>query len=187
MNGAEVHPPGQSAKNRQELDALVERAAEESPPVLPSVQELNDLNPKSAEDFQKWLKDQRTEHGTNWNFRYLQPYTYGNDIGTLQMARLSGEEYVGNGWCNVKKYAENEWMGRKREKPQWETDLSKRFNAALRHSIGSVRDNRGHSGLPCDEDGWVNVEQIMKYEYIWKDGHILAGTPEPDYKVIVER
>ena len=187
VNGAEVHPPGQGVKNRQELDALVERAAEESPPVLPTIQELNDLNPKSADEFQKWLKDQRTEHGANWNFRYLQPYTYGNDIGTLQMARLSGEEYVGHGWCNVKKYAENEWMGKKWEKPQWETDLSKRFNAALRHSVGCVKDKRGHFGLPCDEAGWVNVEQIMKYDHIWKDGHTLAGTSEPDYKIIVER
>ena len=40
VNGIEVHPPGQGVRNRQELDALVERAAEESPPVLPSVQEL---------------------------------------------------------------------------------------------------------------------------------------------------
>ena len=187
VNGVEVHPPDQGVRNRQELDALVERAAEESPPVLPTIQELNDLNPKSAEQFRKWLEDQRSEHGTNWNFRYLQPYTYGTDIGTLQMARISGEEYVGRGWCNVRKYAENEWMGRKWEKPQWETELSKRFNAALRHSIGCVKDSRGYPGLPCDEAGWVNVEQIMKYDYIWKDGYALAGTPEPDYKVIVER
>ena len=66
MNGVEVHPPGQGVRNRQELDALVERAAEESPPVLPTIQELNDLNPKSADEFQKWMKDQRSEHGTNW-------------------------------------------------------------------------------------------------------------------------
>lgn len=56
-------------------------------------------------------KEQRDEHGNNWNFSYLQPYTYGNDIGTLQMARLCGEEYVGHGWCEVISFAENEWMG----------------------------------------------------------------------------
>ena len=105
VNGIEVHPPGQGVRNRQELDALVERAAEESPPVLPSIQELNAWNPKSNDEVQKWMKAQRDEHGKNWNFRYLQPYTYGNDVGTLEMARLSGEEYVGHGWCNVKKYA----------------------------------------------------------------------------------
>ena len=187
VNGVEVHPPGQGVRNRQELDALVERAAEESPPVLPTIQELNDLNPKSADEFQKWMRDQRSEHGTNWNFRYLQPYTYGNDVGILQMARLSGEEYVGNGWCNVKKYAENEWMGKKWETPRWEVDLSKRFNAALRHSVGCVKDKKDHFGLPCDEAGWVNVEHIMKYDNIWRDGYTLAGTSEPDYKIIVER
>ena len=187
MNGVEVHPPGQGVRNRQELDALVERAAEDSLPVLPTIQELNDLNPKSAEQFQRWMRDQRSEHVTNWNFRYLQPYTYGNDVGVLQMTRLSGEEYVGNGWCNVKKYAENEWMGKKWETPQWEIDLSKRFNAALRHSIGCLKDKKDHFGLPCDEAGWVNVEHIMKYDQIWRDGYTLAGTSEPDYKIIVER
>ena len=187
VNGIEVHPPGQGVKNRQELDALVERAAEESPPVLPSIQELNALNPRSNDDFQKWIKEQRDEHGNNWNFRYLQPYTYGNDIGTLQMTRLCGEEYVGHGWCNVNSFTEIEWMGRKWETPQWMFDMSKRFNAALRHSVGCVRDKKGHLGIPCDEAGWVNVEQIMKYDHIWKDGHTLAGTQEPDYEVNVKR
>jgi hypothetical protein len=27
----------------------------------------------------------------------------------------------------------------------------------------------------------------MKYDHIWKDGHVLAGTPEPNYGIIVER
>lgn len=66
-------------------------------------------------------------------------------------------------------------------------DMSKRFNAALRHSVGCVRDKKGHPGIPCDEAGWVNVDQIVKYDHIWKDGHTLAGTQEPDYEVIVKR
>ena len=82
--------------------------------------------------------------------------------------------------ANVKKYAENEWMGKKWETPQWEIDLSKRFNAALRHSVGCVKDKKDHFGLPCDEAGWVNVEHIMKYDHIWRDGYTLAGTSEPD-------
>ena len=74
VNGVEVHPPGEGVKNRQELDNLVERAAEESPPVLPSVQELNAWNPRGREEFQKWAENQRNEHGSNWNFRFLQPF-----------------------------------------------------------------------------------------------------------------
>ena len=27
----------------------------------------------------------------------------------------------------------------------------------------------------------------MKYDHIWKDGHTLAGTSEPDYEIIVRR
>ena len=67
-------------------------------------------------------------------------------------------------------------------------DMSKRFNAALRHSVGCVQDKKGYQGIPCDEAGWVNVEQILKYDHIiWKDGHKLAGTTAPDYDIISER
>ena len=117
VNGIEVHPPGEGVQSRQELDSLVERAAEDSPPVLPTIQELNIHNSKSKEEIQKWLDEIRKEYGANYNFRYLQPYTNGIDNGTLEMARLSGEEYVGNGWCEVKKFAENEWMGKRNVKP----------------------------------------------------------------------
>ena len=187
VNGIEVHPPGQGVRNRHELDALVERAAEESPPVLPSIEELNALNPRDHEEYLKWIKQEREQRGDNWNFRYIQPFTYGHDIGTLQMARINGEEYLGYGWCRVHRFAENEWMGKKWETPQWMVELSKRFNAALRHSVGCVKDKRGHRGLPCDEAGWVNVVVILKYDNIWRDGHTLAGTTHVNYKIIVER
>ena len=41
--------------------------------------------------------------------------------------------------------------------------------------------------LPCDEAGWVNVEQILKYDHIWKDGQYLARTTVPDFNVITKR
>ena len=97
------------------------------------------------------------------------PFTHGHNIGTLQLARINGEEYLGMGWCKVHRYGENEWMGDKWDNPQWIVELSKRFNAALRHSVGCVKDNRNHRGLPCDEAGWVNVESILKYDNIWRD------------------
>ena len=187
VNGIEVHPPGQGVRNRHELEALVERAAEESPPVLPSIEELNRLNPKDHDEYMKWLKQEREQRGDNWNFRYIQPFTYGHDIGTLQMARVNGEEYLGFGWCKVHRFAENEWMGKKWETPQWMVDLSKRFNAALRHSVGCVQDKKRHRGLPCDEAGWVNVEVILKYDNIWRDGHTLAGTTHVNYQILVQR
>ena len=73
VNGVEVHPPGEGVKNRQELDNLVERAAEDSPPVLPTIQELNIRHSKSKEEIKKWLEEIRREYGTNYNFRYLNP------------------------------------------------------------------------------------------------------------------
>ena len=174
-------------RNRHELDALVERAAEESPPVLPTIEELNAWNPKDHDAYMDWLREERKQRGDNWNFKYIQPFTHGHNIGTLQLARINGEEYLGYGWSDVKQFGENEWMGKKWENPQWIVDLSKRFNAALRHSVGCVKDNRGHRGLPCDEAGWVNVEAILKYDNIWRDKHTLAGTTRVNYPILVER
>ena len=76
---------------------------------------------------------------------------------------------------------------KKCETPKWMTDMSKRFNAALRRSIGCHRDKRKFDGLPCDEAGWVNVQYLMQYDYIWEDGKVLAGTKEPDYDIMVKR
>ena len=187
VNGIEVNPSDQGVRNRHELDALVERAAEESPPVLPTIEELNAWNPKDHDAYVKWLTEERKQYGDNWNFKYIQPFTHGHNVGTLQLARINGEEYLGYGWSDVKRFGENEWMGKKWENPQWMVELSKRFNAALRHSVGCVKDNRNHRGLPCDEAGWVNVEAILKYDNIWRDQHTLAGTTRVNYPVLVER
>ena len=187
VNDVEIHRKGEGVQNRQELDALIERAAEDSPPVLPTIQELNTHNEKTPEEFKKWVQDMKKEHGENYYFRHLQPFTYGSNIGALEMARLSGEEYVGNGWCNAKTYAKDAWMGRRNENPKWLTDLSKRFNATLRHSIGCRRDSKSYHGLPCDDAGWVNVTFLMQYDAIWRDGYYLYGTEKPDYDIITER
>ena len=187
VNGIEVNPSDQGVRNRHELDALVERAAEESPPVLPTIEELNAWNPKDHDAYMDWLREERKQRGDNWNFKYIQPFTHGHNIGTLQLARINGEEYLGYGWSDVKRFGEHEWMGKKWENPQWIVELSKRFNAALRHSVGCVKDSRGHRGLPCDEAGWVNVEAILKYDNIWRDKHTLAGTTRVNYPVLVER
>ena len=187
VNGIEVNPSDQGVRNRHELDALFERAAEESPPVLPTIEELNAWNPKDHDAYMDWLREERKQRGDNWNFKYIQPFTHGHNIGTLQLARINGEEYLGYGWSDVKRFGEHEWMGKKWENPQWIVELSKRFNAALRHSVGCVKDSRGHRGLPCDEAGWVNVEAILKYDNIWRDKHTLAGTTRVNYPVLVER
>ena len=67
------------------------------------------------------------------------------------------------------------------------TDMSKRFNATLRHSVGCVKDKKGYPGLPCDSVGWVNVEALLKYDDIWRDREVLAGTKTPDFNVTVKR
>ena len=61
------------------------------------------------------------------------------------------------------------------------------MNAALRHSIGCRQDKKTFSGLPCDEGAWVNVENLMKYDHLWKDSSVLDGTDKADRKKIIER
>ena len=186
VNGVEVHRPGEGVQNRAQLDLLVELAAQESPVMIPSIRELNAVNPDNDEELQRMIQQDREQYGPNWNFRPIQPHTYGTDIGTLEIARISSEDYVGIGWCDVYKWPENAYMGRRHETPPWIIEMSKRFNAALSHSVVCVQDKK-NQGLPCDEAGWANVEQILKYNHIWKDGQYLAGTTVPDFNVITKR
>ena len=113
VNGVNVHRKGEGERDRAELDSLVERAAQESPPMLPTIRELNSVSPSNDEELNRMIQQEREQHGPNWNFRYMQPHTYGMDIGALEMARISGEEYVGIGWCDVYQWPENAytWEG----------------------------------------------------------------------------
>ena len=68
-------------------------------------------------------------------------------------------------------------MGNKWENPPWIVELSKRFNAALRHSAWLRQRQSKHRGLPCDEAGWVNVESILKYDAIGKTNILWLERP----------
>ena len=61
VNGVEVNPISRGVKNRHELDMLIERAAEESPPVLPTIEELNAWNPIDHDEYVKWLIEERKQ------------------------------------------------------------------------------------------------------------------------------
>ena len=63
VNGIEVNPSDQGVRNRHELDALVERAAEESPPVLPTIEELNAWNHKDHDAYMDWAQRRKK---TTW-------------------------------------------------------------------------------------------------------------------------
>ena len=50
VNGIEVNKKGQGVQNRDQLDLLIERAAQESPLTIPSIRELNEKNPNLTEE-----------------------------------------------------------------------------------------------------------------------------------------
>ena len=53
------------------------------------------MEPLDHDAYVKWLIEERKQRGDNWNFKYIQPFTHGHNIGTLQLARINGEEYLG--------------------------------------------------------------------------------------------
>ena len=187
VNGVEVHREGEGVRDRAQLGLLVERPSQESPFMIPSIRKLNDVSPDKDEDLHKKIISEREQNGPNWNHRPIQPHTYGINVGTLEIASIHGEEYVGIGWSDVYKYPAYARVGKRHETQSRLIDMSKKFNAALRHSMGCVKDKKEYQGLPCDEAGWVNVEQILKYDHIWKDGGTLARTTVPDFNVITKR
>ena len=106
----------------------------------------NDKNPNlTEEESLNRLKAERDLNGPNWNHRHIHPWTYGEDIGVLEIASITitGEEYVGKGWRDVSKYPWNFDVGKRHQNLQWLTEMSKRFNAALRQSVGCVKDKKG--------------------------------------------
>ena len=76
VNGVEVHREGEGAQDRAGLGLLVERAAQESPIMIHSVRELNDANPSNDEELHKMIKQEREQHGQNWNYRPIQPASH---------------------------------------------------------------------------------------------------------------
>ena len=50
VNGIEVNKKAQGVQNRDQLDLLIERAAQESPLTIPSIRELNEKSPNLTEE-----------------------------------------------------------------------------------------------------------------------------------------
>ena len=136
VNGIEVNKKGQGAQNQDQLDLLIERAAQESPLTIPSIRELNERNPNLTEKEIKGI----TQEAKSWErsrgsqleaSSHIHPWTYGEDIGVLEIASIKG-------WKGLYMYPWNYGVGKRNQNPQWLTDMSKKFNAALRHSVGCV-------------------------------------------------
>ena len=49
---------------------------------------------------------------------------------------------------------------------KYESEVSWKLNTALRHHAGKEGRNAGY-GLKCDDAGWVLLESILDYKYIW--------------------
>ena len=96
VNGAEIHPQGQGVNNKDELDRLIERAAEESPPVYLRFESSMTSSPRPRPS---------SMHGVNNRNKIMVTTginTHGINIGTLKMARINGEEYAGVWWYKLR-------------------------------------------------------------------------------------
>ena len=59
VNGVEVYREDEGVRDRAQLDLLVERAAQESPVMIPSVRELNVVSPDNDDDLHKKIMSER--------------------------------------------------------------------------------------------------------------------------------
>jgi len=58
-------------------------------------------------------------------------------------------------------------FGQENKLDPYENDVSTALNRALRHHAGKVMRNV-NLGLPCDDAGWVPIDDLLAYENIWK-------------------
>ena len=174
-------------KSRDELDILIERDCNESSTVS-TVCLWTSWKTTGTGSMRrsKWRPSGRAKGG-HWYFAHMKPGTFGLAVGRLEVVSVNEAEYVGEEWHNAYKYPWGYRVKKRWQVPGWPIDISKRMNAALRHSIGCRQDKKTFSGLPCDEGAWVNVENLMKYDHIWKDSCVLDGTDKADRKKIIER
>ena len=64
VNGIEVHRAGEGVQNRAQLDLLAERAPRESPPMIPTIHELNSVSPDNYEELHRMIQQ---ESSTTWS------------------------------------------------------------------------------------------------------------------------
>eukprot|EP00435_Cladocopium_sp_Y103_P015919 s4359_g3.t3 len=54
-------------------------------------------------------------------------------------------------------------------------------NMVLRHRIGVLKTPAGYRGLKCNEGRWVNIMDLLTYNWVWDDGHdIYIGNADKD-------
>ena len=58
-------------------------------------------------------------------------------------------------------------FGRDNKLDPYESDVSTTLNRALRHHAGKVMNNP-NLGLVCDDAGWIPIDDLLRYENVWK-------------------
>ena len=58
-------------------------------------------------------------------------------------------------------------FGQRNELEPYEKDVRNALNRVLRHHAGKVMD-KVNLGLVCDDAGWVPIDDLLKYENVWR-------------------
>eukprot|EP00435_Cladocopium_sp_Y103_P007087 s234_g2.t1 len=145
-------------KNKKQLDYVVNRTCllTRVDELLPTVAELVDNAPN------QWS---RNRGYAKINVELPE----GLVCGRLSLARARGEPYLGRSWLRPHVWNDS-WI----DLDDTEKTCSHRLNMVLRHRIGVVRTPRGFPGLKCDEGCWVNILDVLIYNWIWDDGYELS-------------
>eukprot|EP00435_Cladocopium_sp_Y103_P024435 s3768_g6.t1 len=152
------------------MDYLINRATLITRVQLPTIAELVDETPN------QWSR----------NRGYAKIHTWlpgGVVAGKLEMARARGENYIGRAWIRPTMFGD-EWMEKFN---RYDEKCSHRVNMVLRHNIGVVQTPDRHRGLKCDEGCWVNILDLLLYNFVWDDGFDIWSDDSRNYHILAQR
>jgi len=87
--------------------------------------------------------------------------------GFLKIVPSTGCSFYNYEFYNGVEIDINYRFGQRNELEPYEKDVSTALNRVLRHHAGKVMD-RVHLGLKYDDAGWVPIDDLLKYENVWK-------------------
>eukprot|EP00435_Cladocopium_sp_Y103_P044734 s118_g12.t1 len=87
--------------------------------------------------------------------------------GFLQIIPNTGCHFHAYEFYNGVEFSRDYKFGNNNKLEPYEDEVSTALNRCLRHHAGKVMFNPRY-GLKCDDAGWVDIDDLLKYETIWK-------------------
>eukprot|EP00435_Cladocopium_sp_Y103_P031471 s3097_g8.t1 len=87
--------------------------------------------------------------------------------GFLQIVPNTGCHFHAYPFYTGVEFSRDYKFGEDNKLEPYEDEVSTALNRCLRHHAGKVTINPRH-GLKCDDAGWINIDDLLKYEAVWR-------------------